>query len=78
VVLLAASFLFLPEIVAHSDFVALVPRRLVQGRADRLQLVECPFPVAGFSISLLWHERNHAHAAHRWVRERLTRVTAVA
>jgi len=78
VVLSAASFLFVPEIVAHSDFVALVPRRLVQDRADRLQVVECPFPVTGFSISLLWHERNHGHAAQRWVRESLIEATAVA
>jgi DNA-binding transcriptional LysR family regulator len=76
VVLSAASFLFVPEIVAQSDFVALVPRRLVQHRADRLQVVECPFPVAGFSISMLWHERNHGHAAQRWVRERLLEVAA--
>jgi DNA-binding transcriptional LysR family regulator len=74
VVLSAASFLFVPEIVAHSDFVALVPHRLVRDQADRLQVTECPFPVAGFGISLLWHERNHGHAAQRWVRELLLAV----
>jgi DNA-binding transcriptional LysR family regulator len=69
VVLSAASFLSVPEIVAHSDIVALVPERLVRDRGEALKTVECPFPVPGFSISMLWHERTHAHSGQRWVRE---------
>jgi DNA-binding transcriptional LysR family regulator len=69
VVLSAASFLSVPEIVAHSDIVALVPERLVRDHGEALKVVECPFPVQGFSISMLWHERNHAHSGQRWVRE---------
>ncbi len=68
VALSASSFLFVPEIVAHSDFGALVPERLVRGR-EALQVIECPFPVPGFAVSMLWHERNHGHSGHRWVRE---------
>ncbi|MBA2674293.1 LysR family transcriptional regulator [Ramlibacter sp.] len=71
VVLSAASFLLVPQIVAQSDFVALVPRRLVQGRADTLKLVEPPFPVEGFAVGMVWHERSHGHAGQRWVRETL-------
>lgn len=69
VVLSAASFLVVPEIVACSDFVALVPERLVGDRADMLNIVECPFPLPSFAVSLLWHERNHGHSGQRWVRE---------
>ncbi|MES2941045.1 MAG: LysR family transcriptional regulator [Pseudomonadota bacterium] len=69
VVLSAASFLLVPEIVAQSDFAALVPRRLVQGRADTLRLVEPPFPVEGFAVGMVWHERSHGHAGQRWLRE---------
>lgn len=69
VVLSAASFLFVPEIVARSDFVALVPERLVRDRGETLKVVECPLPVPGFAVSMLWHERNHGHSGHRWVRE---------
>jgi DNA-binding transcriptional LysR family regulator len=69
VVLSAASFLFVPEIVAGSDFVALVPELLVRDRGDRLQLVEPPFPVDGFAVGMVWHERGHGHAGQRWVRE---------
>ena len=69
VVLSAASFLFVPEIVSHSDFVALVPERLVHGRADQLLLIPCPLPVEGFSIQMVWHERTHGHNGQRWIRD---------
>jgi DNA-binding transcriptional LysR family regulator len=69
VVLSAASFLFVPELVTQSDLVALVPERLVRGRAYKLKLVDPPFPVEGFAVGMVWHERNHAHGGHRWVRE---------
>jgi DNA-binding transcriptional LysR family regulator len=71
VVLSATSFLFVPELVAQSDFVALVPQRLVHDRAGQLQVVDCPFPVEGFEVGMVWHERNHGHSGQRWVREAL-------
>ncbi|WP_322102280.1 LysR family transcriptional regulator [Paraburkholderia sp. J41] len=71
VVLSATSFLFVPNMVARSNLVALVPWRLVRDQQETLRIVECPVPVAGFAVSMLWHERSHAHAGHRWVRETL-------
>ena len=76
VVLSASSFLFVPEIVARSDFVALVPRHLVHDRTGQLQVVECPFPVEGFNVGMVWHERNHGHNGQRWVREVLAALVA--
>ena len=71
VVLSAASFLFVVELVAESNFVALVPERLARARAGALRIAECPFAVPGFTVAMVWHERNHAHAAQRWLRETL-------
>lgn len=65
----AASFLFVPDIVSRSDLVALVPARLVAHRSDSLRVLKPPFDVQGFAVGMVWHERNHAHAAHRWVRD---------
>lgn len=65
----AASFLFVPEIVGASDFVALVPERLVHGRSSGLNVMECPFPLEGFAVGLVWHERCHGHAGQIWVRD---------
>lgn len=68
-VLSAASFLFVPEIVSGSDFVALVPERLVRDRSDKLKVMDCPFPVEGFAVGMVWHERSHGHSGQRWIRE---------
>ena len=70
VVMSAASFLFVPQIVAISELVALVPRRLLQQvMTERLSQAEVPWLVEQFEVSLIWHERNHGHAGQRWVRE---------
>jgi DNA-binding transcriptional LysR family regulator len=73
-VLSAASFLFVPEIVSHSDFVALVPKRLVRDHADKLKVMDCPFPVEGFAVGMVWHERGHGHSGQRWIREAIVSV----
>lgn len=67
----AASFLLVPQLVARSDLVALVPGRLAQGSAHPLRSVAPPFPVEGFAVGMVWHERSHGHAGHRWLRETL-------
>ncbi|TIQ52248.1 LysR family transcriptional regulator [Mesorhizobium sp.] len=76
VVLSAASFLLVPEIVSHSDFVALVPERLVGDRADKLEIIACPFPVEGFAVGMVWHERGHGHSGQRWVRDAVVSLVA--
>lgn len=69
VVLSAASFLLVPEIVAQSDFVALVPERLVRNHTDKLKLVSVSLPTEGFAVGMVWHDRSHGHPGHRWLRE---------
>ena len=77
VVLSAASFLTVPDLLKDSDFVALVPSRLVQGRrGEGLMCVEPPFPVEGFAVHMVWHERSHGHAAQRWVRDAIVELLA--
>jgi DNA-binding transcriptional LysR family regulator len=76
VVMSAASFLFFPEIVAASDLVALMPRRLLHSQKDRLTQVIVPWLAEQFDIGLIWHERSHTHAGHRWVRELVAEITS--
>lgn len=71
VALSAASFLFVPEIIARSDLIAFVPSRLVHSRANRISIFEPPIKLPGFTISLLWHDRTHDHPAHAWVRNKI-------
>lgn len=76
VVLSASSFLFVPAIVARSDMVALVPARLVSDPTMALDSVDCPLPVPGFAVSMLWHERNHSHSGQRWLRALIAEFAA--
>jgi DNA-binding transcriptional LysR family regulator len=76
VVLSASSFLVVPEIVAKSGFVALVPERLLQTGSAALKRLEPPLPVKGFDMLMVWHERAHNHPALRWMREQIVAVTA--
>lgn len=75
VVVSASTFHAVPALVERSDLVALVPARLVERAAASprgpLRVLAPPLPVAGFSIHMAWHNRNHGDAAQRWVRERL-------
>jgi len=34
-------------------------------------VVKPPIAVEGFSLSMIWHERTHQHAGHRWIRDAL-------
>jgi DNA-binding transcriptional LysR family regulator len=74
VALSVPSFLIVPEIVAQSDLVAVVPERLVRGRADKLLVRDPPLPVPGFTMGMVWHERTTTHPAHRWLRDTLAGV----
>ncbi|MFG1206711.1 LysR family transcriptional regulator [Xanthobacter flavus] len=78
VVMSAASFLFIPEIVAASDLVALVPRRLLRDPPARLVMIELPWLAEGFEVDLIWHERTHGHAGQRWLRALIAEVAGAA
>jgi len=76
VVMAVANFLVVPEIVATSDLVAVVPRRLVEGRSDGFWITEPPLHIPPFSIAMVWHERTQAAPEHRWFRDRLHQFEA--
>jgi DNA-binding transcriptional LysR family regulator len=78
VVLSVNSFLLVPEIVASSNLVALVPERLVAGHKERLQIFEPPIAVPGFSISMVWHERTMATQSHIWLRKKIGEEASAA
>jgi DNA-binding transcriptional LysR family regulator len=76
VVLSAPGFLVVPEMIARSDMIALVPHRIVRDRSDRLQMLEPPIAVQGFEIAMVWHDRTTTHPAQRWLRERIAAFAA--
>ncbi|MGO7042346.1 LysR family transcriptional regulator [Rhizobium acaciae] len=71
VALSTSGFLIVPEVVSRSDMIALIPRRIADGWSDRVQVLEPPLTIPGFTIVSVWHDRTTNHPARRWLRDRL-------
>ncbi|TAA43502.1 LysR family transcriptional regulator [Pseudoxanthomonas winnipegensis] len=56
-----------------SDLIALVPASCAASQctadAAALHAFGLPVPLAGITVSQMWHPRLHGDAAHRWLRE---------
>jgi len=74
VVLSVPHFLFVPEVVARTDLVAMLPSRLMKDRSDRIQVVVPPLPIPSYEMAMIWHERSHLDPAHTWLREQVSRA----
>lgn len=67
---LAPHFASVPFIVAESDLIATVPRRLAMRfrKELKLQVLPVPFTLPPFRLAMLWHERVDSDPAHAWLR----------
>jgi DNA-binding transcriptional LysR family regulator len=52
----------------RSDLIATVPERHTGVLRAGMHTFALPVATPGFTVSLLWHPRLHADAAHRWLR----------
>lgn len=64
------NYLTIPHIVANSDFIATLPRRLVEAVTPQLpiRLLEPPLRLPRMRYAAFWHDRTHADAGHQWLR----------
>ncbi|MEP3245170.1 MAG: LysR family transcriptional regulator [Sneathiella sp.] len=63
-------FLAAPMLVAESDMVLSVPRRLAYRLATSVpvEILELPLEISSFTLSMIWHERRQDDPAHKWLR----------
>jgi DNA-binding transcriptional LysR family regulator len=68
------------HMVALSDLIAVVPRHLIEATSFSAQLAvkTLPFQLPIVYVDMLWHERDMRHPVHKWLRETLMRIPAVA
>lgn len=68
-----------PSVVAQTDMVSTVLKRIAQHSCDWRKLAAYPPPVAMPEINydLMWHRRNDTHPAQQWLREQIA-LTAAA
>ncbi|WP_296559506.1 LysR family transcriptional regulator [Pigmentiphaga sp.] len=71
-----ANLTLLPDVVANSELLAVVPEHLALNARNTLpiQILPLPFAVPAADISMIWHERSHNDPAHRWLRNALRHV----
>ncbi|MDB4935268.1 MAG: Transcriptional regulator [Labilithrix sp.] len=69
-------FLVAPHVVRETDVVLTLAKRvaLVLGPLLGLRQLAPPLELPGFTMTLLWHERQHADPAHAWLRSLMTSV----
>jgi DNA-binding transcriptional LysR family regulator len=66
------------SLTRDSDLIATLPERHTGNLRAGLHSFPLPFPVPGFTVSLLWHPRLDADLAHRWLRGCVREVCADA
>lgn len=77
-----SSFVSIPGIIAQSDLIAVVPRRIAQqfnqqpnnNQQAALQCLTLPFSYPQVGIQLLWHKSREHDMAHQWVRDRMSKL----
>lgn len=70
------SFLALPNIIASTNNVATLPRRLLRLVPSHLslQVLTPPLPLPTPTIRQYWPERNHQDPICRWMREQIHKI----
>jgi DNA-binding transcriptional LysR family regulator len=72
-------FGLIPRMVASSLLVLTTGRRYCERFVDRLpvKIIECPLQFPPLSYYQLWHERTHASASAKWLREQIKAAATV-
>lgn len=78
IVLKVPSFLGVARLVARTELLVIVPRRLGEALAqqERVSLFEPPLRLPPFAVKQHWHERFHADAGNAWLRQTLAQLLA--
>ncbi len=73
-----SHFSVVPQIVARTDFVAALSRRVAEPAAKALRLFTFPppLPLGTSHVRQVWHDRLDADPGHRWLRSVVAEVAA--
>jgi len=71
-------FVVLPSIVRATDLAVVMPRNIARGFAEEggYAIVEPPFPLRDFTVSLHWSKRFEADPANSWLRQMIRALFA--
>lgn len=71
------NMMMAPMMVAETDLVLTVPRRVAMRAAAMLPLavMELPIECPSYEVSMIWHERSHRDHEHGWMRSEMAAAT---
>lgn len=73
-----SSFVAIPNIVANSELIAIVPKRIAQqynqSQPNTLQCLAIPFNYPQVEMKLLWHKSRNSDPAHQWFKEGMSHL----
>jgi DNA-binding transcriptional LysR family regulator len=78
VVTIVDAFASALALARETDLVASVPEHHTGRLRAGMHTFELPLALPAFTVSLLWHPRMHADAAHRWLRDCVREVCTQA
>jgi DNA-binding transcriptional LysR family regulator len=72
-------FLAVPNIVANTDLICIVPRQLGEVYAEygQVRIIALPFKSVPFTVSQFWHERFSRDLGNAWLRTTIKDLFAV-
>lgn len=76
IVSIVSGFATAVALARGSDFIASVPERHTASLCAGMHVFALPVVLPEFTVSLLWHPRLDADAAHRWLRGHVRAVCA--
>lgn len=78
VVLQLPSFLGVARIVAQTEMIAIVPHRYgaVMAGSEHIRVLPVPIKLPNFAVKQHWHERYHADASNRWLRQVMAQLSS--
>lgn len=71
VVMSTQSYAMAPPVIAGTDLLCTLPRRMLQRFSETLDLFSPPMPVSPIAISMYWHPKNNHDPASKWLRSQL-------
>lgn len=75
-VVTVSNFSGLPGFLRGTDMLATAPHRMSEHLLQNFSQAPLPFDYKPFTMLMLWHKRNQADPAHRWIRNQLNSVAA--
>lgn len=81
ITLYASSFVAIPNIVAQSEIIAIVPKRIAQQynqtHKQTLNCLPLPFSYPQVQMKLLWHKSRDGDPAHQWLRNGMSKLASL-